>query len=223
LRSTKPITPNYDKKPAKILILGNSFVASSNIKYILDTLNSENKQKLEVTGESVGFYSVTKYYIHLADYPLITDGYYDVIFLCGIFGAEDYVNVEKFVQEIKNTKTKVVLFPAENEYPLGIEQAFKDNKSIGLAYWLKATNTLYQKGFSKLDLCINDEYMHTNQLGGYLGASMIYSYLFQKKPSDTISDFMINNFSDLIPGNSQSEKESKLEVIRNVAYDTIFK
>jgi len=179
----------------------------------------DNRQDLEVTDEAFGNYQVHLFYNDLSSFPLVTQGYYDIVFLCCVYDASDAAAVGSVVNAVKGTKTKIVLFPVENEVPYPISTAFK-TYDCGLADWRNGIRALYKKGFTGENLRYDDGVLHTNELGGFFGACVIYSYLYHKKPDVTTAfRYVTNNYSHFLPAGNQNQS---VKTLIDTAYDVVF-
>jgi hypothetical protein len=210
--------PNYDGKETKILILGNSFVNSSTVGIMIDMLAKEKGQKLEVTFVSRGMYNATLFYNDIDQFPLINSGYYDVIFMCGVYSLTDVGAINNFVDILSGTKTNIILFPADNEDSGNVMTSLLTNPKVGCANWDLTLDELKKDGFTEENLNYNDSFKHSNQLAGYVGACNIYSFLFKKIPdSYSTANYIIDKFGSLVPGTNRDEKMNSLKKIEEKA------
>ncbi len=191
---SEEIIHTYYKKSdnIKIFIIGNSFIRSSEIGRILFEMFSVNNTNATVENESIGYYTATRFLGDLQNgggyFDSIKNGEYDLLFLSGFYSYQDALTVESIL-ELLPEKTKLVLLPAQNEasYAPSVRNKFPAQHIVD---WKGAIDSLYTQGFSKFELAFDDTHLHTNALGGYVGASMIYSYLYNEKPTPTtLSDY----------------------------------
>lgn len=252
LFSKRKNTVFYNDKSIKVLILGNSFVNSSEIGRALSNVAAVNNCEIEVTSISQGYYDATKYYndlinttfgmnsnpgisskpggshyveenIYITYKKKLLEGNYDVVFLCGMYAYSDMQSVIKINDLLKETKTKLVIFPADNENKYYITAILDNNPTIGLANWNFVIDILKIEEFPGFSLYYDDMHKHTNEFGGYVGACVIFNYLYNKSPQDSsTNNTVFQQFKDALPGNSDSEKRAKIKIIEDTARDNWF-
>ena len=217
----KILTPNLWGKQGNVLILGNSFIATSKVGDTLRRLASENGQKLTVKDISEGNATIESLSAHIDRDPNIRAGKYDAIFLCGIFSPQTQA-LQRFLSAVKGTKTKIILFPASNESPSDIANARAMYPGSGYLGWLDIVYELYaREGFNRMNLVFDDWVLHLNEIGGYAGAQMIFHYLYRKTPVSTKTDNYISSvYGASIFGSSQTSKQ-KLATIARVAQELV--
>lgn len=242
----------FSGKDAHILILGNSFINSSNVGFYISKLASEKLQNIEVTAISTGFYDITQYYNDIINDTNVKNGnvsksntksksssnnidnsnyiqkikenYFDVIFLSGAYNYADASSLTKLLNFVENLKTKIVIFPADNENTSVLNSAMINNTNADLANWNYTIDLLKNDGFTKENLCNIDSFLHTNYLGGFVGACSIYSYLYNEKPESIPSEnYLLNNLSNLIPGKNNDEKLMNIKKIEKVSFENYCK
>lgn len=167
-------------KAPKILILGNSFVRTSDIGYILRSMAGD---EIDVTDISVGMATVTKYATYAEHEHIRSDlknGTYDAVFLCGFYGSGDVTNF-KIIQELCQAGgTKLIVFPAHNE---GTDLILSLSPSTKVLDWQGEINYfINHMGVDYYDMCMNDDHDHSKPLAGYVGAHMIYRAVIGKVP-----------------------------------------
>ncbi|MBQ8606002.1 MAG: hypothetical protein IJ408_04635 [Clostridia bacterium] len=171
----------------KILILGNSFIGTSQVgAFLNDMVRSEG---LTVNAISRGHAKISDYVADSAICNSIRSGEYCYVFISGFYGAAE--NVEHFgtlLDICKKSNTQLVLFPFHNDTVSYIDQTkVKYTESIFLD-WKGEINSLISSGMvTKSDMCQNDEYGHSTHLAGYVGAHMIYRNMFGKVPPEITS------------------------------------
>ena len=221
---------SFDKEqPINILILGNSFIWTSNVERPLKSILEENGVQATVDWQAKGYWRVQLHYDDIFgakdELPLVKAGYYDVIILQTIYDFTDARYVANFVEELESRElsTRIVLFPAENEASYSVEYAKTNNRDVGLANWQGLIHKLwYQEGFPQNSLAMPDEIRHANELAGYAGAVLLYCRLFGELPQTQLEDgFMIEAYDHLIPGLDAEEKLESLEVIRTSSKEII--
>lgn len=178
-------TRYYDLKDlsdGNILILGNSFIASSKIGNILNEMFMINNKSCSVTAVSNGYATISKY---IADEEIMNDlseGKYDAVFICGLYSEEDLVNLKYLIEKCKNSNTRVVVFPAHNEKDFLIDDLSFRYPDIYCLNWKKELDMIISSGVRKYDLCINDSYSHSNPIAGFVGANIIYRAIYGESP-----------------------------------------
>jgi len=210
---------DYSGKNCTILILGNSFIYSSQVFRILQDMARDNNVNLTVDAESRGYATVQTY----ASDPLILqklrNGVYDVVFLCGFY-SDMNSQLEILLNE-KSNSTKIVIFPAHNEAPDVPYKTKTLYPETGIADWKGFINKLIDMGIDYSRMCIDDMHKHSTNLAGYAGASMIYSYLYKKAPGDGAAGEMVIG-EQISYDVAQRQVESDLEIIRKAAYDYLY-
>ncbi|MBQ4559446.1 MAG: hypothetical protein IJA54_03855 [Tyzzerella sp.] len=165
-----------------VLILGNSFINTSNVGDILQTMCGSD---LFVEAHSRGYASVATY--AQDDYMLqnIRRGDYSVVFICGLYSYSDVVELEKIVDACEYSNTKIAIFPAHNEDISLIKDAATMYPNAVLIDWKKEINILIIRGIDYYEFCIDDQHQHSTPLAGYVGAHMIYRAVFNEIPQTT--------------------------------------
>ena len=145
-----------------------------------------------------------------------------MIFLCGLNGVEDFDAIKTFTAAIKGTKTILALYQADNETRQSLKECKLFYKDMYYADWDLAIHTLKLNGFTDQNLNLNDSIPHSNQLAGYVGACVAYSFLYGVKPdSVTTANYMLEHFGLLIPGTTNEEKMNRLKQIEQTALDVV--
>jgi hypothetical protein len=165
-----------------VLILGNSFVASSRIGDILQTI-CEGEGIYRVNAISLPNVSIKDYASSEYHLELISSGRYGILFMCGLFSVNDEKGLEKIYEACQRSGTVLVLFPAHNEGYKNIENAQKKYPDIVTVDWRNEINKLIYSGINKWQFCMKDGPEHSTPLAGYVGASMIYRALYGKMPT----------------------------------------
>ena len=166
----------------KILVIGNSFVSSSNIGAYLEDMMLATKNGYEVRAISRGMASVHTF---LQDQYLLetcVGGEYSYVFMCGFYSMDTLDSFDTLVEAAKVTNTKLVIFPAHNEDQKSIDAAVARFSGVGFIDWKGEINTLIESGVDYFDFCYDDGYQHSKPLAGYVGAHMIYRALMGKAP-----------------------------------------
>ena len=164
-------------KNKPILILGNSFIGSSDVGEILDVMCTAGG-KHEVIGVSVGMATVSEnWQEYVAD---MRAGYFAAVFMCGFYSTYDVPAFETFVNACKASGTPIAIFPAHNE--TSDELAVKAYPDVYFVNWKGEINALITDGVDRWDMCVDDYHKHSTPMAGYVGAHMIYRALYGEIP-----------------------------------------
>lgn len=200
-------------------MLGNSFLASSQIGEILQSMANESKVKLTVDVDCRANSNVE----HFASDPNVLqklkDGIYDIVFLCGFYNNRN-AQLE-IMLNAKSDSTRIIIFPAHNEsyeYPYTTRALYPET---GLLDWKGFINKLIDMGMDYPRMCMDDGPKHSTNLAGYAGACMIYSFLYKKAVEKGTSESMVIYEQTTFYGASQEQVED-LETIRKAAYDYLY-
>lgn len=169
-----------------ILILGNSFINSSQVGSILDAMCQTGGSNVSIDAISRGYATVTSY-VEGEDYlHRIEARNYGVVFMCGFYGSSDVTNFQYLVEVCKASNTLLVIFPAHNEQESLFQSAYskwKDEKNVFFLNWKGEIDDLIRyQDVDTWDFCKNDQHRHSTPLAGYVGAQMIYAALFGQLP-----------------------------------------
>ena len=180
-----------------VLILGNSFINTSNVGDILQAMCGSD---LFVEAHSRGYASVMTY--AQDDYMVqnIRSGHYSVVFICGFYNYSDVLELEKIVDACKYSNTKIAIFPAHNEDISLIKDATTMYPNAVLIDWKKEISMLISKGIDYYDFCFDDQHQHSTPLAGYVGAHMIYRAVFNEIPQTTSFSQVSKQQIDLLGG-----------------------
>ena len=165
-----------------VAILGNSFINSSEIGYILEDMVDG---KCAVDAISIGM--ATVYDTYSQDTAILSDisnGKYDAIFLCGLYRGKDVTALSTVIDACKASDTPLAIFPAHNEDPNDVASAMEMYDYPILINWQEELDQLISSGVSRSELCEDDSYGHSKPLAGYVGAHMIYRALFDELPPE---------------------------------------
>lgn len=215
------VLPDCSGREASVLVLGNSFVNTSEIGISLQRLAEENGQNLFVNAVSQGYAEVSTYVPQIDAFAL-RDGVYDAVFLCGFY-SNQLASLQALCDAVQGTKTRIVIFPAQNESLTQGVYAFRHTEGVGYLGWKSLIDALWATGgYEKEHLAYLDQHTHTNPLGGYAGALMLYSYLYRQAPSTEDSRrFMLDYQGGNIPGNSWRDKQEALRTMETYAAEFV--
>jgi len=170
------------KNRKSVLILGNSFVASSKVGSILQKMCGTS---LSVEAQSRGYARVTTYVQDENVMSRIRSGDYGAVILCGLYDSESLVNLEHMVNACASSNTKLAIFPAHNENLSLIKPASAMYPSAVFLDWKGEIESLISSGIDQSHFCVADSHKHSTPLAGYVGAHMIYRAIFGKVPTVT--------------------------------------
>ena len=165
------------------LILGNSFISSSNIGMIIDDLFMTNQKYCNFNAISRGYASVATY---IADYDLmsrIERGDYKGVFICGFYAEGEADNLVVLENACKKSNTRLVIFPAHNEFEGPINLAQTKCPELPLLNWKGELDMLIESGVDKWELCWKDQHLHSTEYAGLIGAIMIYRAFYGEMPT----------------------------------------
>lgn len=174
-----------------VLILGNSFIRTSNIGNILQEMCNKNGKTCTVTAYSRGYANIGTYSSDTSIINSIKAKNYGAVFICGCYSsAGEQANNYGTLREACNTAgIPLILFPAHNESLEIINEIRKKYPDDLFLNWREEINTLIsKKGIGVSSFCINDEHNHSTPLAGYVGAHMIYRAIFGAVPKKYTSD-----------------------------------
>ncbi len=192
-----------DLKDKKLLLLGNSFISTSEIGATLKDIFRQNGSGCSVNAISRGYATVKTFAQDTSLMSAIRGGSYDAVFLCGLYSASevDYVNTVK--QACDASGTRLILMPAYNESRAAINQAARTYPTLEILDWKGEIEDFIYAGKNKWDFCINDQHTHSTPLAGYVGAHMIYRGIYGKVPSagtgsvsQTLLDRVLGDYTD---------------------------
>lgn len=183
----------------KVLILGNSFIGSSSIGSILQTMCGD---EMTVEAYARGYAHVGTYTNDANMMQKIRDGNYSAVFICGLYDQEAVLDLEDIINTCKESNTKLAIFPAHNENRSAIDSAISKYPDTILLDWKAEVDNLIATGINVSHFCIPDAHNHSTPLAGYVGAHMIYRAIFNKIPQSTqfteVSESQINLLGDYV-------------------------
>ncbi len=214
---TAGILSHYLGDGSSILILGNSFVSTSKIGNILNEMFAQNDKSCQVKAISRGYARVSTYTSDATLMAEIRGGKYDAVFLCGLYDTSDVPNVGIMIKACKQGLTKLIIFPAHNEYANAVAKAQQEYDDVILLNWKAELDGLIEgNGVDMWDLCIDDSHKHSTPLAGYVGAHMIYRAIYDEMPKKPMQYTIGQNYIDSILGNYAYVGDAK--IIDNITY-----
>ncbi len=170
-------------KGGNILILGNSFIGTSEIGNTLTTMLRQNDKGGTVTALSRGYATTSTYAYDNALLSRIRSGLYDVVFLCGFYDISEIGLIENILNACNRGGAALAFFPAHNESPSHVLAALDLYPALPIIDWCGELNALISlKGVSRSLFCIDDAHQHSTPLAGYVGAHMIYRAIYGEVP-----------------------------------------
>ena len=188
-------------EPASILILGNSFIATSDIGNILREMLTQNGKACDVEAISRGYAEVETYANDSELLARIRRGDYDMVFICGFYDNAEVENLDVIRKTCNRSKTQLVIFPAHNENAGVIAYAQETYPSLVCLNWKNEIDLLIKSGVSTRDFCIDDQHQHSTPLAGYVGAHMIYRAIYNELPTRPMRYALSQSEIDGILGN----------------------
>ena len=164
-----------------VLILGNSFIRTSNIGNILQEMCDKNGKNCSVTAYSRGYANIGTYSSDTSIINSIKAKNYGAVFICGCYSSagEQANNYGTLKAACDTAGIPLVLFPAHNESVDVINQIRKNYPDDPFLNWKEEIDALIsRKGIGVSSFCIDDEHKHSTPLAGYVGAHMIYRAVF---------------------------------------------
>ena len=170
-------------KDENYLILGNSFIGTSNIGMLLDDMFTVNNKPTSFNAISRGYAQVGTYTADQSIMSSIERGDYDAVFICGFYANAEANNLVTLEQSCKKSNTELVIFPAHNEFEDPIKVARNKCPDLKFLDWRGELNMLIEDGVDKWALCYNDQHLHSTEYAGLIGAHMIYRAIYGEIPT----------------------------------------
>ncbi len=206
-----------DLKDGRLLFLGNSFIASSEIAYILQEMFSNNGKSCTAEGISRGYATVSTYANDYWKLLEIEGGHYDAIFLCGFYSISEVPATDKIKAACEKSNTQLIFFPAHNEISSIVDMAAKRHSYAKTMNWKGEIDNLIGTGISKWEFCFDDQHLHSTSIAGYVGAHMVYRAIYGEVPKVAMSNTYYQPNIDSVLGdyvkNGYSEKYIGIENI----------
>lgn len=186
--------------PSSVLILGNSFIGSSDIGDILREMLNLNGKSCSVTAISRGYATVDTYINDASILSAIKSGSYDAVFICGFYSSNEVANLGVLKSACDTSRTQLVIFPAHNESSGVVSSAQSKYSSLVCLNWKNELDGLIRKGVDRWDLCTDDQHDHSKPLAGYVGAHMIYRAIYGELPLRAMQNAISQVYVDKILG-----------------------
>ena len=182
-----------DIADGSILIIGNSFINTSNIGEILTEMMQKNGKKCKITAISRGYATVETYVSDSSLMSNIKAGKYDAVFICGFYSTAEITNLGNLKIACDSSNTKLVIFPAHNENSSAISGACRKYNELDFLDWKGEIDSLIASGVNKWYMCINDSHLHSTTTAGYVGAHMIYRAIYGEIPKQNLSSSIVQS------------------------------
>ena len=183
-----------------IVVLGNSFISTSNIGYIYNAIAISSGKAATMTAISRGYASISTYAQDTALLRRIANGEWSAVFLCGFYGY-DVESVGIIKNACSKSNTQLVIFPAHNESDAMIGISTNPHPELLCINWKREIDQLINEGRSKWDFCIDDAHSHSTPLAGYVGAMMIWRAIYGEMPNVTLTtDYIDQAWADSVLG-----------------------
>ena len=170
-------------KDGNYLILGNSFISSSDIGSILADMMYINNKSANFNAVSRGYAQVGTYTSDSSMMSSIESGNYDAVFICGFYANAEANNLVLLEDACKKSNTELIIFPAHNEFDDPIKMARNKCPNLKFLDWRGELNMLIDSGVDKWDLCWDDAHLHSTEYAGLVGAHMIYRAIYGEIPN----------------------------------------
>lgn len=170
-------------KNKSVLILGNSFIGSSEIADILEQMLEKNGKKTSVEAIGIGMANVDTFANNSEIMSDIRSGKYDAVMTCGFYTKATAEAVSKILSACNTSKTALIMLPAHNESDSKIQEIHDQFETVKLLNWKKEVERLISYGIDKWDMCEDDYHKHSKPLAGYVGAHLIYRAIYGTVPA----------------------------------------
>lgn len=169
-------------EPSSILILGNSFISSSDIGSILTEMLQNEGRDCTVEAVSRGYANVGTYANDSEYLALIREGTHEFVFICGLYSESQVKNLKPLKEACEESGATLVIFPAHNESADAVTAAQNEYPELFCLNWKEELDDLIIGGVDRWELCIDDAHDHSRPLAGYVGAHMIYRAIYGELP-----------------------------------------
>ena len=207
------------EEPQSILVLGNSFIGSSNIVSILQEMLTRNGKSCTVYSDARGGALVGNFANDTALMNKLRSGKYDLVLMGGFYGGNETVQDFNVVQAAcRESNTALVMFPAHNENESVISMALSGSPTPLCLHWKKELDLLIEDGVDRWDLCVDDYYDHSKPLAGYVGAHMVYRALYGEAPANSLKTSISQGSVNSILGDYVTSKDLRLCAEADIIY-----
>lgn len=214
--------PNYgmlsNLKNKRIYFVGNSFIGYSDIPNILREMCQKNGQSLSVSWKWIPNSRITHFTKDEEIMNALRSGKYDALFLCGMYSTDDVADIDAIVKACNASGTQIVLFPAHNENASVVEMMRNKLPSLKIIDWKGEIEALIGEGRSFWSFCFDDGPRHSNSIGGYVGAHMIYRAIFGKNPTAPMSQYVKQSEVNRVLGNYVTKASARRIQVGQIKY-----
>ena len=192
-------------KANSVLIVGNSFINSSKVGFILDEM-------IRKTGKTTYVEHISRGYAHVDTYSedsylmaRVKNGEFSAVFVCGFYNNDQAEYLAKIKKFCDASETALFMFPAHNEQSSAVKYVQSQVGDVRVLNWKNEVQSFIDNGGNKWDFCIDDMHLHSTPLAGYIGAHMIYRAIFGEMPDCSVSEYVTQKQVDkLLPGYASS-------------------
>lgn len=167
----------------KILIAGNSFVRTSAVGTFFTQFVENGDQPYEVEWISTSSVTVV-HYLQEEWLSRFRAGEFHAVVMCGLYYEANARDLIWLVNACLASDTTLIMFPAYNEKNQFVSLAQELYPGLNVLHWKNEIQSFIDNGVSKWDLCVDDSYLHSKPLAGYIGAHMLYVTLFGEIPPE---------------------------------------
>ena len=188
-----------------VLIVGNSFINSSRVGYILDEMIRKSGKQTYVEHISRGYAHVDTYSEDEYLMERIRSGDFGAVFVCGYYSDDQATHLRSIKDACDASGASLFMVPAHNEQASSIKYVQGQVEGVHLIDWKSEVQSFIDSGGDKWDFCINDAHLHSTPLAGYIGAHMIYRAIFGELPTCRVSEQITQEYVDSkLPGYASS-------------------
>ena len=197
-----------------ILVLGNSFIGTSEIGSILKEMCNNGGKTNTVRAISRGYATVNKTYSQDASILAeIKAGQWGIVFMCGFYSSADVPALQVVLDACKASGTKLVIFPAHNEKSDIVKSAIsKYGNDVGYLDWKGEIDRFLNANVASDKMYYQDEHLHSTPLAGFVGAHMIYRQVFGELPPEIFSSAVTT---------AQARKELGDSYLKNASFSIL--
>ena len=197
---TMGILSQYQDSWSSILILGNSFVRTSNVGGILKEMLRNNGKKCSVTSIPLDGASVATFVNNNIVMDEIGFGHFDAVFISGFYEPREVTNLGILKNACDQSGTELIIIPAHNEIEATLSSVQTAYPTIPFLNWKGEIECILATGVDRWELCFNDYQNHSKPLAGYVGAHMIYRAIYNELPKVTVQSSITQSYIDSILG-----------------------
>jgi len=179
---------------------------------------NKNGKTCKVTAISRSLVTLHAYVNDAVFMKSIEKGKYDAVFACGLYYTSDINNLGKLKEVCDISGTRLIIFPAHNESSSVINGAKRKYSELECLDWRGEINMLIEHGVSKSQMCVDDEYLHSTPMAGYVGAHMIYRAMYGEIPEDNLRYVITYNAVYRVLGDYTTTGNLPLKNVTGLSY-----